>query len=281
MFNFNDVSNFIEIAKAKNLTKAAGRIGVSQPSLSMSMQRLEEAIGCQVFLRSKKGVILTRQGELFYQRAMLLIGNWQDLIKSVSDLSSEVSGKFVIGCHPSVGLYTLHKLVPQLSKNHNLKLELVYDLSRIITQKVIDFEIDLGLVINPQKHGDLVLYKVLDDEVCLWRHKSFEDDHPKLIIDNNLLQSKDILRRINKSKKINTDNIIDCPNLENITKLTMAKVGYGIIPSRVVAEIDQRKSLVKVESLPIFKDELYLCYRVENKNFTNFKEITKIIKKAI
>ena len=59
----SDLHYFLAIAQAGNLTHAATRLGISQPSLSLAMQRLETAMGSSLIIRSRLGVKLTKAGE--------------------------------------------------------------------------------------------------------------------------------------------------------------------------------------------------------------------------
>ena len=57
---------FYTVANAGNISKAAKELYISQPAISKSIQKLEDGIGCKLFLRSSRGVTLTEEGELLY-----------------------------------------------------------------------------------------------------------------------------------------------------------------------------------------------------------------------
>lgn len=64
--NFEHYKIFYYVAKYKNLTRAANALMTSQPSVTYCMQNLENVLGCKLFIRSRKGVTLTEEGELLY-----------------------------------------------------------------------------------------------------------------------------------------------------------------------------------------------------------------------
>lgn len=64
--NFEHYKVFYYVAKYKNFTKAANALVTSQPSVTYCMQNLENLLGCKLFIRSRKGVKLTEEGELLY-----------------------------------------------------------------------------------------------------------------------------------------------------------------------------------------------------------------------
>src|SRR4029079_13501420 len=147
-----DLTYFIEVASLLNLSRAAETLGISQPSLTLAMQRLEASVGTSILIRQKRGVTLTKAGKQLLAHARSLLEQW-DSIKSAALASTyEVQGCFTLGCHPSVALYSLPHFLPGLLKKYpNLEIQLHHDSSRKITEKVINLSIDIGIVINPVK----------------------------------------------------------------------------------------------------------------------------------
>jgi DNA-binding transcriptional LysR family regulator len=60
-FSPYDLKYLIEVANTKNISRAAERIGIAQPSLSLAIKRLEEACGVALIVRSKNGVQMTKK----------------------------------------------------------------------------------------------------------------------------------------------------------------------------------------------------------------------------
>ena len=58
---------FYTVAKTQNISKAAKELYISQPAISKSIQKLEESVGCKLFSRSSRGVVLTDEGKLLYE----------------------------------------------------------------------------------------------------------------------------------------------------------------------------------------------------------------------
>ena len=67
MINSDDLKYFIELAKTQHVTRASERLGISQPALSHCINRLETEMGCDLFIRSKKGVTLNANGQRLFQ----------------------------------------------------------------------------------------------------------------------------------------------------------------------------------------------------------------------
>src|SRR5258706_11800349 len=85
----SDLSYFREVAEVGNISRAAERLGISQPSLSTAMQRLERRFECDLLVRGKTGVPLTREGHLLASRAKALLLEWETLEAAVKKQAEE------------------------------------------------------------------------------------------------------------------------------------------------------------------------------------------------
>ena len=267
--SFSDITYFIEVAQTGNISRAAERLGITQPSLSTAMQRLEAALDTQLFIRSRSGVQLTKSGKELLGRGRLLLLNWEQIKSDINKNETSVSGEYVIGCHPSVGLYSLSLFLPELMQEHpDLHIKLKHSLSRKITEKVISFEVDFGIVVNPVKHPDLVIVELAKDDVMFWTAKKPsptqkpESEECVLIADMDLHQAQKLLSGVTK-KKMTFKRVISSGNLEVITDLTASGTGIGILPKRVATR-DSHLGLKPLSGeLPVFKDNICLVYRAD------------------
>ncbi|MCX4029149.1 LysR family transcriptional regulator [Endozoicomonas sp. SM1973] len=261
---FDDLNYFLEVANTKNLSRAAERQGITQPSISAAMKRLELSFGTALLIRSRNGVQLTKAGVELQTLSKKFMSDWDQLKSSVIRASTEMGGSFTIGCHPSVALYTLPTIVPKLKAKYPLlTLNFVHDLSRKITEQVISHEIDFGLVINPVRHPDLVIQRLFFDEVTIWGNRDIIsiqnvlDKNFTLYCDPNLKQTKELLKKIPHLFKIEFSN-----SLEVIAALVANGAGLGILPKRV-AKVSHKplRKLDDVNATVI--DELCLVYRAD------------------
>lgn len=276
-----DINYFIEIAATLNLSRSAERLGVSQPSLSISLQRLEDNIGAKLLLRSKKGVALTPAGRQFFSKAKALLQEWENLQSKVISSHSEVKGSFTVGCHPSVALYTLPKTISELMSLHSeLEINFSHDLSRKITESVISVRVDLGIVVNPVRHPDLIIKKICEDEVCFWSSEKLKKEcHNVIICDPDLIQTQDLLMKLKKGG-FEIKRIINTSHLELVAELTAEGAGIGILPTRVALR-NHAEIMTKKRNFPSFCDEICIIYRVENKKVKAIEVLTEAIESAL
>ena len=274
----SEIQYFLEVANTLNISRAAERLGITQPTLSLAVQRLEQAIGTPLLLRGKTGVRLTKAGTRFALQGKALVDQWERMRAETLSEESEVKGRVSIGCHPAVAMYSVPHFVPELMAAHP-ELEMVFhhDLSRKICERVISFEIDIGIVVNPIEHPDLRIVQLCTDEVSAWRGTgSYVKD--VLICDPNIMQTEAVL---SKMKKLGDEwkfrRIIHSPNLDVVAKLTSIGAGIGILPSRVALREPSYKLKPVAEKGPVFYDKVCLVYRTDAQRGLAAKTILRAI----
>ena len=121
ILKLNQLRDFIAVAKNGSLRAAAREISIAQPSLTKSIQTLEEELGAPLFERSARGAILTPSGAAFLPRAQLVMEELRRAREVVSQLNEGVGGRVAIGLSPaattmflSTTLRTFRKRYPDL-----------------------------------------------------------------------------------------------------------------------------------------------------------------------
>ncbi len=273
-----EISYFLEVAQTLNISRAAERLGITQPTLSLSVQRLEHGLGTPLLVRSKSGVRLTRAGVRFASEAKVLLEQWERLRAQALSEESEVRGSVSIGCHPAVAMYSIGSFAGELMREHpDLELNFYHDLSRKITERVISFELDCGIVVNPVQHPDLRIALLCHDEVTLW-HGPGAYAADVLICDPNLLQSQAL---ISKSKKWGDETqfrrMINSSSLEVIARLAAVGAGVAILPGRVARRDGHLKLKPLLAKGPTVDDKICLIYRPDSQRSLALKTVVRAI----
>ena len=257
----SELQYFVEVASTLNISRAAERLGISQPSLSQAVRRLEDGLGVPLLIRGKAGVQLTRAGQRFVVQARHLLAEWDKLADQTLREETQVTGRYVIGCHPAVALYTLPHFLPRLVSEHpGLEVKLVHGLSRQVTDDIIGFKVDFGLVVNPTQHPDLVIKVLARDDVLLWTgpENAVKD---VLICDPDLLQTQAILKQLER-KGLSFRRTLTSGSLEVIASLVASGAGTGILPTRI-AQRDPGLGLSPLAGSPRHQDRICLAYRAD------------------
>lgn len=256
-YRMKDLENFAATTSCTTMGEASRKLGISQPALSESIQRLENDLQATVFYRSRSGIQLTPRGRTFLNKVNQLLSSVQNLEVEQGSQSIFAGQSISIGCHLTVAAYTLPEALGSLRKAApDYRIELRHDLSRNIQMEVQRGRLDIGVVINPVRVPDLVISKLGFDTVAVWNHPD-QFDSSTLIYNPHLFQSESILKRW-KSKPHRT---IETEGLDLICRLAAQGLGYGIIPSKAV--ILSKLKLRQVTSLPTYKDEIALVHRPE------------------
>ena len=157
-----------------------------------------------------------------------------------------------------------------------LNLDVRHDLSRKVLEDVISMKTDIGVVVNPVEHPDLVIHKLCRDEVTFWTAASGKARNRKILIcDPDLAQSQTLLKEMKKSG-LEFERFVFSGSLEVIAELAAHGGGTGILPARVAARA--HKKLKRVPKAPVFYDDHCLVFRVENKNVKAIQAISAAIR---
>lgn len=270
-----DLRYFVEIAQTQNVSRAAERLGISQPSLSLAIRRMEQSVGAPLLLRSKRGVSLTQAGKQLLTQAKKLLQAWEEVRGAALSSMEEVQGAYTVGCHSSVAMHSLHGIIPALmADNPQLNLTLKHDLSRKIAEDVISMKVDIGIVVNPVQHPDLVIVPLCKDEFTLWRAQKLVAEDV-LICDTDLIQAQTLMKKMGR-EGLRLARVMTSGNLEVIADLTAAGAGYGLLPAQVA--LRARRKLTRVYKAPVFYDDHCLIFRVENRGVKSIQVIHKAIK---
>jgi DNA-binding transcriptional LysR family regulator len=274
-----EVQYFLEVSRTLNISRAAERLGITQPTLSLSVQRLEQSVGAPLLLRGKTGVRLTRVGTRFATQAQALLDQWAKMRTDALSEETEIKGSVTIGCHPSVALYSVPGFAAQLMRNHpDLEISFRHGLSRRITESVISFEIDCGIVVNPVAHPDLRIVPLCQDEVLFWRSSANPYVDDVLICDLDLVQSQALIA---KAKKLGAEGqfrrMMTTSSLEVAAKLAGLGAGVAILPTRVARLEPSNKLKPLMAKGPIFEDKICLIYRPDAQRSLAFKTVMRAI----
>ena len=101
VMELRDLEYFVVVAEQGNLGRAAEQLRLSQPALSKSLKRLEDALEVRLFRRSANGMELTAEGSLLLSRARELRDSLRNVAREVSDVSRGHAGHINVGVGPN------------------------------------------------------------------------------------------------------------------------------------------------------------------------------------
>lgn len=147
----------LAVAEHRNFTLAAEKIFVTQPTLSMQIQKLEEELGVVIFDRSIKPIQLTAVGEIIIKQAKKIVDESERIKDLVDQEKGFIGGVFKLGIIPTVAPTLLPMFLKTFLNKYN-KVNLVieeYTTEEIITKLRMGY-LDAAIVATPLVEEDII-----------------------------------------------------------------------------------------------------------------------------
>ena len=116
------------IYRTKSLSSAAKELFISQPALTIRLQNIEKEVGCQIAIRSNKGLLFTPEGEYLSTQSQKIMDLVNETLRHVQGTSNEDIGIIKIVAPSTIAKYFLPALLLQykkLSPETTFRLEVV------------------------------------------------------------------------------------------------------------------------------------------------------------
>jgi len=164
---------FVETARAKNFTKAAQRLYVTQPTVSKMVRTIEDELGVTLFDRSSKAVELTDAGTVIFRQAESIVKSFEQLSTELNDLMALKKGEVHIGLPPMVGSHFFPKIIRAFRDQYPLiAIHLVEDGANKIEAAVNDGTLDIGVVVLPVDESRFHTHSILNEPLMVLLHPS-------------------------------------------------------------------------------------------------------------
>jgi LysR family transcriptional regulator, hydrogen peroxide-inducible genes activator len=139
----------------RNFVKAAESCHVTQPTLSMQIQKLEDTLGVQLFDRNKQPVIPTQLGEAIIKQARIALNESEKIQEIILNMKDSVQGHLRLGIIPTLAPYLLPVFVPHfMSKYKDVHLTIVEKTTQELVDLLKSELIDCALMASPVGHDD-------------------------------------------------------------------------------------------------------------------------------
>jgi len=283
---------FYTVATSGNISHAAEELYISQPAISKSIRKLEEALDTTLFLRSSRGVTLTEEGELLYRHvktAFESITFGEERIKKYHELGM---GHLKIGTSSTLCKY---KLIPCLTRfvsdYPHIRISIECQSSSYTQQLLEKGKIDIGLIGRPISEENLTFHSLGNIHDIFVTNPSYlenlklrtdyEDAHPLssatfMMLDQDNLSRQYIDTHLNQAD-IQINNLLEITSMDLL--IDFAKIGLGIacvIREFIQTELDKGLLVEVPLSSPIPQREIGLSYNPSHfsspllKNFISY-----------
>jgi DNA-binding transcriptional LysR family regulator len=279
------LDSFEAISRLGTAHAAAKELGVSQTAITQRIKALEEGMGVTLFLRSRKGMVITEEGKALLQYQKNIVEAEGTLIAQITgEHRSEIS-LTLIGPTSTISSRVADNCLPLYAKFPFLKLNLQSEDHKDLVQIIKRGEADLA-IINPQFVPNEFHSKLLKPEKYLlvatskWKGRDLKD----ILTTERIIDFyKEDNTTINYLKKFQFDSLSKLNRLyvnENATlvKFLIHGIGIGTLTESIAKSYLEDGSLIKLNRGQVLEDSLALVWYSRSKQLKYFEEIIRSIK---
>ena len=168
--NFHQLYIFFAVASHRSFSRAAESLSITQPAVSIQVQELEKFLGAALFHRRTRGLRITEVGETVFAYAQQIFSLSGKLLESLEEIHNLQTGRLALGASTTPGEYLLPLAVGRFRQIYpGISVELSIANTRTITQRILNQELDLGMVGRHPTTGldELGIIDYMEDEIVL------------------------------------------------------------------------------------------------------------------
>jgi len=166
--DIKQIKSFVCLYDELNFGRAARRLNIVQPALSVQIRRLESELGVSLFQRTGRGVIRTNDGTLFHQLCVPILRDFEKLRRRMQDLSGETAGEIAVGLIPSITNSLLAEVLSEFTKRFpNVTVRAAEAYSAMLADRVIAGKLDFAVINNLGNMGGLIVQRLVTEDLVL------------------------------------------------------------------------------------------------------------------
>jgi DNA-binding transcriptional LysR family regulator len=232
----SDLKVFQEVVLSGGITAAAQRLHRVPSNVTARIQKLEQELNTQLFLREKNRLRISPAGEQLLPYAKQMIKLSQQAINELQQTAPK--GRLVIGAMEAVAATRLTEPLMRFHQEYpDVKLQIETGPTGQLIEKVLAGEIDVALVADPRKDARLDIHNVFKEELVLisdLKHQKINstedlDPEPTLLSFSHLCAYRGRMRDWTKEGGI-AAHIIEISSYHTLLSCVAAGMGVGIVP---------------------------------------------------
>lgn len=265
----------LAVAEHQNFTRAAQKVFVTQPTLSMQIQKLEEELDIQIFDRSKKPIQLTETGRKIVNQARNIVNESERIQDIVDQQKGFIGGEFRLGVIPTIMPTLLPMFLTNFIKKYpKVKLKIEELNTEAIIEKLKEGHLDAALAATPLEFPGIkeqVLYyepfvAFIPDGHRLAKQDKLDveelDVDDMLLLEDGHCFKDGILNLCKASRNYEGDNFqLESGSFETLIKLSNEGLGMTLLPYLHTLDLrESDKSKLKMFKDPVPAREVSLIY---------------------
>jgi DNA-binding transcriptional LysR family regulator len=247
----------VAVAEEKGFSRAAERLGRTQPAVSQAIRRLEDEVGTRLVDRSSKDGTLTAAGAVLYGHAQQLLNLRRDAEAAVRDLSHLKAGKVAIAANEYTVLHLLDVLTEFRRRHPGIRIEVKRSLASEIPSEILGRDVELGVLTYRPPQPGLGIVPLATDEIVLLvngRHRLAGRAHVAIrelggevfLAHNVRSPHRERVVKAFERQRTPLQIVIELPTLDAIHRLVAAGVGVALSPRRAAEADIERGDVVPI-----------------------------------
>lgn len=250
---------FIVLCQELHFTRAAEKLGITQPSLSQQISLLEHEVGMPLFDRIGKKNILTDAGKTLLHHSYNVFHEISQARAAISELQGLERGTLKIGSLLTVVNYLLPPTVIGFHNAYpNVELSVQGLRTGDIYKGLLQNELDFGIVFLPIEHEDLEAIPIYEENLALavpidhpFAHKEFVtlqmlNDTPSILLPETYFL-RQVINEQCRSLNFAPKPVLEMTTMESIIQMVSKGVGVTILPKAYLDYIDN----IQIKTIPI------------------------------
>lgn len=268
-YTLRQLEVFLAVAHHENVSRAAASLAMSQSACSSALKDLEDQFDIQLFDRVGKHLRSNETGRSVRPRVESLVSQATEL--EIALRQHNQAGKITVGATLTIGNYLCVPLIKALiDREPQAEIRLEVANTQNIVKKLLNFDIDIGMIEGEISHPDLQMIPWRDDELSCFCAPSHKLARKKKLGEADLLQTPWILREPGSGTRQvfergmhsllpNLTVLLELEHTEAIKRAVEAGMGIACLSKITLLDALQGKTLIALETPNHdFKRKLYL-----------------------
>ncbi|HHT7240429.1 MULTISPECIES: LysR family transcriptional regulator [Bacillus] len=260
--NIENIEAFIYVCQLGSFNKAAEALYLTQPSVTARIQSLEREMNIKLFHRNGNKISLTEKGEYFFPHAQKILQSYQEAKYGLQQVT--IPYDLVIGSALSISNNILPEILPGFkSEFKDVRIKIVTGHSQDILQKVINKEVDFGIV-RTETHPQVESIRLYNDPIGLFvprnhiflKEEKVTIEHvskqPLIFFDYGSMDWL-MIHRLFSSNDVSPTISLEVDNMETAKNLVIQGMGISFLPEHCVKQELENGELIRVEMTPPVK----------------------------
>lgn len=177
----------VAVATHKSFVAAADKCFVTQPTLSMQIQKLEDELGIKIFDRNKHPIAITAIGAAIVQQAKQILAESERITELIQEQQKTIAGKFRLAVIPTIAPYILPAFLETYAKKYpKVKLVILEMETAQIIKALENNELDAALVSTPLEHNGIKEYPLFFEPFIAYFSKDEKALEKRTIVANDV-----------------------------------------------------------------------------------------------